>query len=262
MDIHLNAWCNTLSAGEREAWDNRDKINFDKSITDKLGTPKAHMKSHGVFDPSPNAHHRLCRFYKVGSKSSLPSHVPNSQKTVTRCLLLCLLKKGRKANRPYLLVVTPQDVISPSGLLGELHAPGSLHHLPMHVEGDPPEKHQTKLCFCPLCKYSVANDQSFLNHVMHAHYQANYGYGKCLGEVCGESQPMQHHLWECRGLPDTADSHSPQHQKSSSSAEKVAHKESHSRRCPESSAQGAEPGTSLKDMSKKGSKSSKHHVCS
>ena len=189
----------------------------------------------------------------------LPSHVPNPQRPATCSLLLHLLKKGQKSNRPYLLVVTPKDVISPSSLLGELHAPGSLHCLPMCMEGDPPDKHHTKLCFCPFCKYSVANDQSFLNHVMPVHYQANYGCRKCLGEVCGKSQPMQLHLWECEGLPDTADSHSPHHQKSSSSVETVAHKEGHSPRHPESSAQGAKPSVSLKDASRRETKSSKCH---
>ena len=147
----------------------------------------------------------------MGSKSSLPPHIPDPQKPVTCNQLLHLLKKGWKANRPYLLVATSQDIITPISLLGELHAPGSLHQLSMSMQGNLPEKYHTKLCFCLFCKYSGANDLSFLNHIMHTHYQANYGCGKCLEEVCSESQPMQNHFKECEGLPDSDSSCSPHH---------------------------------------------------
>ena len=131
----------------------------------------------------------------------------------------------------------------------------------MCVEGDPPNKHSTKLCFCPFCQYSITNDQSFLDHVMRAHYQANYGCRKCLGEVCGESQPMECHLQECKGLPDAAKSDSPCDKKASSAAKKAAHKQSHSLRCPESTAPEAIPGTCHKDAPRGKTKSSEHHRC-
>ena len=88
-----------------------------------------------------------------------------------------------------------------------------------------PDKRRTKLCFCPFCQYSVRNNQSFLNHMMQIHYQAKYGCGKCLGEVCSKCQLMQHHLSECEGLPDAAKSDSLHCKKASSTTKKAAHKQ-------------------------------------
>ena len=102
-----------------------------------MGAPKEYMISHGLFIPHKNADYQLCRFYEVGSKSSSP-HFPMPQKLVTCSQLLHFLKKGQKANRTYLLVT-----ITPSSLLGELQALGSLHWLSMRVKGDLLEKHHT-----------------------------------------------------------------------------------------------------------------------
>ena len=121
MDTNFSAWHNGLSTEEKDAWSKRDEVNFDKHTIDKLGTPREYIESCGIFSPNPNADYGLCRFYEVGSKSP-PPHIPDPQKPVTCSQLLCLLKKGWKANRPYLLVATSQDIITPSSLLEELPA--------------------------------------------------------------------------------------------------------------------------------------------
>ena len=57
-----------------------------------------------------------------------------------------------------------------------------------------------KLSFCPFCQYSGSNDQSYLNHIMCAHYCANYGCGKCLDAVFTSRQRLSRHMKKCKGL--------------------------------------------------------------
>ena len=65
-----------------------------------------------------------------------------------------------------------------------------------------------KLSFCPFCLYHGSNDLSYMNHIVIAHYNAEYGCSKCLKAVLLMGQQLKPHLKTCAGFPkdDTSSS--------------------------------------------------------
>ena len=59
-----------------------------------------------------------------------------------------------------------------------------------------------KLSFCPFCAYAGGggNDLSYLNHIIIAHYNASYGYGKCLKQAFMSSSALHSHKKVCLGF--------------------------------------------------------------
>ena len=114
--------------------------------------------------------------------------------------LKALLHKGRRQGCPLLIMAITGEVVMPHGLLSELHKLGALQCLLMKCEDDPADQPRTKTCFCPFCSYHCCNDSTFLNHIVLFHYDAGYGYGKCVEEVFITSQSFKVHLKECDGL--------------------------------------------------------------
>ena len=98
------------------------------------------------------------------------------------------------------------------------------------------DKSKRKLSFCPFCQYSGSNDQSYLNHILWAHYNASYRCGKCINKVFPSGQWLKVHMKCCKGLKAEAVREKPatSHTKgasssSSSSKEKKHQTTSHSR---------------------------------
>ena len=54
-----------------------------------------------------------------------------------------------------------------------------------------------KLSFCPFCAYTGGNYLSYLNHIIIAHYNANYGCGKCLKQAFVSSSALHNHKKVC-----------------------------------------------------------------
>ena len=86
-----------------------------------------------------------------------------------------LLCKGRRQGHPLLIMAVAGEVVTPHGLLSELHMLGALQHLPIKYKDDPADQLRTKASFCPFCSYHCHNDSTFLNHIMSFHYDMGYG---------------------------------------------------------------------------------------
>ena len=119
---------------------------------------------------------------------------------VTPNQLKALLHKGRRQGCPLLIMAIAGEVVTPHGLLSELHMPGALEHLPMKCEDNPADQPRMKTSFCPFCSYHCRNDSTFLNHIVSFHYDTGYGCGKCVEEVFITSQSFKVHFKECDSL--------------------------------------------------------------
>ena len=74
-------------------------------------------------------------------------------------------------------MVHTQDSMTVVCLLHKLHEVASLQCLGMEMVEEGGKK---KVSFCPLCQYAGSNNMSYLNHIVIAHYDVSYRFGKCL----------------------------------------------------------------------------------
>ena len=160
------------------------------------------MTSHGIFKPKKTSEYDLCHFYQVWLSGDLPEF-PLPHAPVTRKQVSSFLPKARALGQPNLIIAHSQDTATTVCLLQELHIKDSLHRLSMETKVEVSSKSTRKLSFCPFCQYSGSNDQSYMNHIICGHYNANYGCGKCLNEVFITGQPLHKHK-TCKGLPKEA----------------------------------------------------------
>ena len=210
LDTNFSKWQNQKISEGHLQWDECDKKTYDHADPCKeakcshlLGLPLDYMTSHSVFKPKKTSEYDLCCFYQVGLSGDLPqfplSHLPATCKQVSSFLL-----KARALGQPNLIIAHSQDMATTVCLLQELHIRNSLHHLPMETKAGAGSKSTRKLSFCPFCQYSGSNDQSYMNHIICGHYNANYGCSKCLNKVFMTGQPLPKHMKTCNGLPKKA----------------------------------------------------------
>ena len=57
-----------------------------------------------------------------------------------------------------------------------------------------------KMSFFPFCAYTSANDLSYLNHIIIAHYNTSYGCGKYLKQAFMSSPTLHNHKKVCLGF--------------------------------------------------------------
>ena len=117
-----------------------------------------------------------------------PSSIPCTRKPATKVQVCDLLDTAHEHGWPNLLMAHTQDSVTMVCLLCELHKVASLWRLAMEtvVEGG-----KKKVLFCPFCQYVGSNDISYLNHIVIAHYNANYGCGKCFKLVFKSGQQLK-----------------------------------------------------------------------
>ena len=77
-------------------------------------------------------------------------------------------------------------------MLRELHTTACLRCLQVDLRDK-----SVKLSFCPFCAYTGWNDLLYLNHIIIAHYNANYGCGKCLKQAFISSSTLHNHKKVC-----------------------------------------------------------------
>ena len=80
-----------------------------------------------------------------------------------------------------------------------------LAHIPIFLPEETKDGHKPWILCCPFCAYTVQNDPAFPNHVVNAHYQANFTCGTCLSALTTSGQQMKRHISECPGLPTLPD---------------------------------------------------------
>ena len=111
---------------------------------------------------------------------------------VTHSQVKDLLKSARLIGHPYVILVHSTDSVTTMSMLQELHTTACLRHLQVDLHGK-----SAKMSFCPFCAYVGANDLSYLNHIIIAHYNASYGCGKSLKQASVSSSALHSHKKVC-----------------------------------------------------------------
>ena len=165
---------------------------------DPLGAPITYIESWGAFKAIKTSKYGWCHFYQVGVTGDFPTF-PEPWTPATSDDIYHLLKKAHKQAWPNLVVALSQDTVTVIALQLPLHNHVSLQWLKMEMDKEAGDQPSWKLC--PFCQYTGSNDQSYLNHIMCAHYCANYGCGKCLDTVFTSGQKLSKHMKKCKVLP-------------------------------------------------------------
>ena len=203
LDTHLKSFQAGLDNQDKATSAKWETMKCGKKHKDPLGTPLEYMKACKVFEPLASSAYGLCSFYDIGlkaSKGSVPISCLMPKAPMMSSQLKALLCKGRRQGCPLLIMAVAGEVVTPHGLLSELHMPGALQGLPMKCKDDLADQPRMKTSFCPFCSYHCHNDSTFLNHIMSFHYNMGYCCGKCVEEVFITSQSFKVHFKECDGL--------------------------------------------------------------
>ena len=104
-----------------------------------------------------------------------------------------LLKSARSIGHHYVILAHSADSVTAVSMLWELHMAACLRRLQVDLHDK-----SVKMSFCPFCAY--ANDLSYLNHIIIAHYNASYGCGKCLKQAFVSSSALHNHKKVCLGF--------------------------------------------------------------
>ena len=167
---------------------------------DTLGPPVPYMKECGIFQPLPSMMNPLglCHFYPADPASMSTFAPPKSLATVEHLKGLLLLTKTQ--HWPYIIVVFQGGLVTPLGLLQELHMRNTLARIPIFWSNETKDGHRPCVSCCPFCVYIIQNDLVYLNHIVSAHYKVNFTCGACLSAIATSSQQMKRHINECSGL--------------------------------------------------------------
>ena len=158
------------------------------------------MEEHGVFKPLPSTTNPLglCHFYPADPTIVPTLQAPKPLAKVDHIRSLLILAKTQP--RLYIIVVFTGGAITALGLLQELHSRSALARIPIYQPDETKDRHRPHISCCPFCAYTVQNDPAYLNHIVSAHYNANFACGTCLGAVTSSCQQMKRHLNQCKGL--------------------------------------------------------------
>ena len=228
---------------------------------DTIGPPISYMKERGVFQPLPITTNPLglCHFYPADPSSLSTLTPPKSPTTVEHLNNLLVLTKSRR--RPYIIVVFEGGPVMPLGLLQELHSWHTLACIPIFPPEETKDRHKPWVLCCPFCAYTVQNDPAYLNHIINAHYHANFTCGTCLSTITMLGQQMKRHISECPGLAALPEKSSQGSARGERSPKMCAHGSSGSKSKQESTTGSSKCHSSSKKkarkMHKKKKKSSK-----
>ena len=168
---------------------------------DTIEPPISYMKEHRVFQPLPSTTNPLglCHFCPANRSSFSTLVPPKLPATMDHLNNLLVLAKSQQW--PYIIVVFEGGPIMPLGLLQELHSCHTLVHIPIILPEETKDGHKPRISCFPFCAYTIQNDLVFLNHIINAHYHANFTCGRCLSAVTTLGQQMKRHISECPRLP-------------------------------------------------------------
>ena len=117
---------------------------------------------------------------------------PSPQEPVSCGQVKDLLKSAKLIGHPYLILVHSTDSVTSMSMLWELHTASCLRCLQVDLHGK-----SIKMSFYPFCVYTGANNLSYLNHIIIAHYNASYGCRKCLKQAFVSSSALHNHKKVC-----------------------------------------------------------------
>ena len=156
-----------------------------------MGLPLEYMVECKVFDCIWLDLYDLCHFYALGMTGDSPDF-PAPQEPVMRGQVRDLLKSARSIGHPYVILAHSADSMTTMSMLRELHMATCLRHLQVDLCDK-----SIKMSFCA---YTGANDLSYLNHIIIAHYNTSYGCGKCLKQAFMLSSVLHNHKKVCLGF--------------------------------------------------------------
>ena len=164
---------------------------------DTIGPPVSYMKEHSMFQPLPSTMNPLglCHFYPTDPFSLSMLMPPKQPTTVDRLNNLLVLAKS--LHQPYIIVVFEGGPIMPLGLLQELHSCHALVHIPIFLPEETKDGHKPWVSCCQFCAYTIQKDLAYLNHIINAHYHANFTCGTCLSTIPMSGQQMKRHISDC-----------------------------------------------------------------
>ena len=154
------------------------------------------MEERRVFKPMEaiNNPMGLCRFYQMSSKKS--NVLTGLKSTDCACKIHDMIKLAKGVGWPLTVIVFKGEMVTPLGLLQELHSRLTLSHITIHTLEEVKVGPKNRVSCCPICMYVVKNDYSFLNHIIVGHYWSSFSCGKCLKFV-GNGQQMKRHIPDC-----------------------------------------------------------------
>ena len=155
------------------------------------------MEECGVFKPveAINNPMGLCRFYQTSSKKSNVLTGPKSADCARKIHDMIKLTKG--VRRPLTVIVLEGEMVTPLGLLQELHLHLTLFCITIHTLEEVKVGPKNHMSCCPICVYVVKNDYSFLNHIIVGHYWSSFSCGKCLKFMATNGHQMKRHIPGC-----------------------------------------------------------------
>ena len=199
LDTHFDAWHCDKITNNVTGRATRDTMNCNlpehgktqPNHPDPVEPPLGYMVKCKVFDCIRSDLYNLCHFYVLGMTGN-PPDFPPLWEPVTRNQVKDLLKSARSKGRPCMILVHSNDFVTAMSMLQELHTTTCLRCLQMDIHDK-----SIKMSFCPFCAYVVANDLSYLNHIIIVHYNTSYGCGKCLKQAFVSSSTLHNHKKLC-----------------------------------------------------------------
>ena len=164
-----------------------DLPEHGKMQPNPMGSPLDYMAECKVFDNIWSDLYDLCHFYILGMTGN-PPEFPVPWEPVTCSQVRDLLKLARSIGHPYVILAHSTDFVTTMSMLRELHMAPCLRHLQVDLWDK-----FVKISFCPFCAYTGANNLSYLNHIIIAHYNASYGCRKCLMQAFMSSSALHNH---------------------------------------------------------------------
>ena len=166
-----------------------------------IGPPISYMKECGVFQPLPSTMNPLglCHFYPTDPSSLSTLMPPKAPTTVDHLNNLLVLAKSSTGCTSLLCLK-----VAPSRHWGYYR--NCIHAMCLHIfQSSCLKKRRMGTNHGYRVAHSVPtpvqNDLAFLNHIINAHYHANFTCGTCLSTVTTLGQQMKRHISECPGLP-------------------------------------------------------------
>ena len=151
----------------------------------------------GVFKPLDTIANPLglCRFYWTDPQKS--DVITGLKSAASTQRIKHLLELAKELGWPLTIVVFEGGMVTPLGLLQELHSHLTLSCIPIHMPDEVKMGQKNHMSCCPICAYIIKNDYTFLNHIIVSHYWSSFSCGKCLEFVASSRQQMKKHFPMC-----------------------------------------------------------------
>ena len=192
-DTNFTAWKDKLISDGTTGLQEQDNV-----VNDYADGGKRKPKNPDFFGPSTMNPLGLCHFYPTDPMIVSMLTSPKLPAKADHIKGLLLLTKTQP--RPYIIVVFKGGAITPFGAIAGTAYSECTCSYPYLWPEETKDGHRPRVSCCPFCVYTVQNDPAYLNHIVSAHYNANFTCGTCLSAVTSSCQQMKRHINECKGL--------------------------------------------------------------